>query len=137
MLRPILAILQLWIGGNGVSRAKNLAALAGILPVIALSGALTANLALAAAVFFALQPVMAPAWAAALAATAALLVASILVAVVYWLSERAWRRADRAAAASNAAKAESAMLIGTLASAFMSGVVSGMDRRHAPASAGD
>jgi hypothetical protein len=98
---------------------------------------LTANLALAAAVFFALQPVMAPVWAAALASTATLLLAAILVAAVYCLAGRARRRAARAAESSDAAKAESAMLMGTLASAFVSGVVSGMDRRHAPRPAGD
>jgi O-antigen/teichoic acid export membrane protein len=105
------------------------AAFAGILAVIALSGVLTTNLALAAAVFFALQSVMAPTWAAASAAAAALLLAPILIAVVYWLSKRARRNAARAAAESNAAKAESAMLMGAIASAFVSGVVSGMDRR--------
>jgi hypothetical protein len=132
MLRPILAILQLGIGRNGVSEAKRLAALAGVLGVILLSGALTANLALAAAIFLALQPIMAPAWAAALAAAAALLLASILVAAIRWLSGRARRRVNREAVASNATKAESAMLIGTLVSAFASGVISGMDRRPAP-----
>jgi hypothetical protein len=136
MPRPLLAMLQLWIG-NGVSEAKRMAALAGVLAVIALSGALTANLALAAAVFFALQPVMAPVWAAALASTATLLLAAILVAAVSCLAGRARRRAARAAESSDAAKAESAMLMGTLASAFVSGVVSGMDRRHAPRPAGD
>lgn len=129
MLRPFLAILQLWIGEDGASRAKHVAAVAGILAVIALSGALTTNFALAATVFLALQPVTAPAWAAAFAAAAALLLAPILIAVVYWLSKRARRHAARAIAEGNAAKAESAMLMGAIASAFVSGVVSGMDRR--------
>jgi len=57
-----------------------------------------------------------------------MLLASIVVCVIYWLPTRARRRPD--AAASDAA--ESAVLMRTLASAFMSGVVSGMDRRHAP-----
>lgn len=129
MLRPILTVLQLWIGGKGASEAKRLAALAGILGVVVLSGALTTNLALAAAVFLALQPVMEPAWAAALAGAAALLFGTILVAAICWHSGRARRRAIREATANNAAQAENAVLIGTLASAFLSGVVSGMDRR--------
>jgi hypothetical protein len=132
MLRPILTILQLWIGGKGASEAKHGAALAGVLGVVALSGALTTNVALAAAVFLALQPVMAPAWAAALAAAATFLFATILIAGICWVSGRARRRANREAAASNAAKAESAVLIGTLASAFWSGMVAGMDRHAAP-----
>lgn len=129
MLRPILTILQLWIGGKGASEAKRLAAVAGVVGVVAVSGALTANVALAAAVFLALQPVMEPAWAAALAAAATLLIATALIAGICWLSGRARRRATRKAAANNAAQAETAMLIGTLASAFLSGIVSGMDRR--------
>ena len=128
MLRPILRVLQLWIG-EGAFEARHLAALAGVLGVVAVSGALTANVALAAAVFLALQPVMEPAWAAALAAAATLLIATALIAGICWLSGRARRRATREAAANNAAQAETAVLIGTLASAFLSGIVSGMDRR--------
>ena len=59
-----------------------------------------------------------------------MLLASIVVCVTYWLPTRTRRRPD--AAASDAATAESAVLMRTLASAFMSSVVSGMDRRHAP-----
>jgi hypothetical protein len=129
MLRPVLAILQLWIGGNRASEVKRQAALAGVLGVIFLSGALTANLALAASVFLALQPIMAPAWAAVLAAAAALLLASVLIAAIYWLSGLARRRANREAAANASAKAENAVLIGTLASAFLTGMVSGLERR--------
>jgi hypothetical protein len=129
MLRPILTILQLWIGGKGASEAKRLAVLAGVLGVVALSGALTANVALAAAIFLALQPVMEPAWAAALAAAAAFLFATILIAGICWHSGRARRRAIREATASNATQAENAVWIGTLVSAFISGIVSGMDQR--------
>jgi len=129
MLRPVLAILQLWIGGNRAFEVKRQAAFAGVLGVIVLSGALTANLALAAAVFLALQPVMAPAWAAALAGAAALLLDSVLVAAIHWMSGLARRRANREAAANASAKAENAVLIGTLASAFLTGMVSGLERR--------
>ena len=132
MLRPILAIFKLGIGSNTLPEAKRLAALAGVLGVIVLSGALTTNLALAAAVFLALQPVMAPAWAATLAAAGAFLLALILVAAILWLWGRTRRRANREASASSAARAESAMLVGTLVSAFVSGVISGMDRSPAP-----
>lgn len=132
MLRPILAIFKLGIGSNSLPKAKRLAVLAGVLGVIVLSGALTTNLALAAAVFLALQTVMAPAWAAALAAVGALLLALMMVAAILWLSGRTRRRASQEAAANNAAKAESAILVGTLVSAFVSGVISGMDRSPVP-----
>jgi hypothetical protein len=130
MMRAILKVLHLWLGGNGASEAKRLAALAGAAGVLVLSSVLTANLSLAVAVFLALQSEVAPAWAAVLAAAATLLLASLLVATIYWLSGRAQRRANRAAAANVSAKAEDAMLYGTLAAAFFSGLASGMDRRQ-------
>jgi len=129
MLRPILTIFQFWIGGKGASEAKRLAVVAAVLGGVALSGALTANAALAAAVFLALQPVMEPAWAPAFAAAATLLLATILIVGICWLAGGARRRGIRDATANNAAQAETAVLIGTLASAFLSGIVSGMDRR--------
>ena len=134
MLRHLLASFRLSIGDACVAEAKRLAVLAGALLVVVISGALTINLALAAAVYLAFEPLVAPAWAALFAAGAALALASIVAAAIYWQSGRARRRARRAAAARMSAETQTAALLGSLAAAFVTGVASGMDRRRAPGS---
>jgi len=140
MLRAILTIVELWLAGNRAAEGKRAVAWAGVAAIIAFAGAIVANLGVAAAVFLAVQPALAPPWAALAAAGAAAALAGLLVGAIAWQGARARdRKARNAALAGNSgAKAENAILIGTLAAAFLSGIASGADRRQsAPSCARD
>ena len=129
MLRGILSVLQLVVAADRTAEAKRDFAWAAAAGVAAFLGAAMALLFASLAVFLALQPLMAPAWAALAAAGAALVVGAIPFVVFACRRSRARRRAARVPVTDP--KTESAVLIGTLASAFLSGVATGTGQRVA------
>jgi hypothetical protein len=129
MLRPILALIELWIVRHAI-HAKRAAALAGAAVIAAIASALTANLALAAAVYLAFEPAVGPARAALIASGAAMLLGAMLVGAILWVSARAQRGGRKPPAPASPAEASDPILLaGTLASAFLAGVISGMERQ--------
>jgi hypothetical protein len=128
MLRGILSVLQLLATRQTAEVKHDLAWVAAA----GLAGFLGAGVALlfgATAVFLALQPVIAAAWAALAAAGTALVLGALPFLVFVWRRGRARRRAAEAPVRDT--KAENAIRIGTLASAFLSGVATGAGQRAA------
>lgn len=138
MLRAMLTVAEFWIAGERAAEAKRRLARASLSFVFVLAGAVVANLCIAGAVFLAVQPALAPHWAALAAAGAALALPGALVGAIAWRGAQARARAANVAAASADPKTENAILIGTLAAAFLSGIASGAGRRpSAPLGARD
>lgn len=131
MLRGILSVLQLYVAAQQAAEAKRDLAWAAAAGVLGFAGVMVAMLFASVAVFLALQPVVAPAWAALAAAGTAVVLGALPLLVLVVRRQRARRRAAMAAAAIPHTKAENAMLIGTLASAFLSGIASGAGQKAA------
>ncbi len=133
MLRGILSVLQLYVAAQQAGSVKRDLAWAAAAGVLGFAGVMVAMLFASIAVFLALQPVIAPAWAALAAAGTAVVLGALPLAVLIVRRARARRRA--AALAATAAiphsKAENAVLFGTLASAFLSGIATGAGQRTA------
>lgn len=129
MLRGILAVLQLLLAARQTAEAKRDLAWGAAAGVMGFIGVSVAVLFASAAVFLALSPLIAPAWAALAAAATALALGALPLAVLAWRRARARRRAARTPQTD--AQAETAILFGTLASAFLSGVATGAGQRAA------
>lgn len=128
MLRPIVAIFQAFAASRAAGSAR-VTILAGIGVIVLLAGISAMHLAFAAAVFFALAPALGAAGAAALAAVAVAAIAALWIALLYWIA----RHEARGRAALDAETAEGALLWGTVASAFLTGLVAGLERHDARA----
>ena len=133
MLRGILSVLQLYLAAQQAAEVKRDLAWAAAAGVLGFAGVMVAMLFASVAVFLGLQPSVAPAWAALAAAATAVALGALPMLVLLVRRTRARRRAAIAAAAAAVphSKAENAMLIGTLASAFLSGVATGSGQRTA------
>ena len=133
MLRGILSVLQLYVAAQHAAEAKRDLAWAAAAGVLGFVGVMVAMLFASVAVFLGLQPLIAPAWAALAAAGTAVVLGALPLLVLLVRRTRARRRAAilAATAAAPHSKAENAMLIGTLASAFLSGIATGAGQRAA------
>jgi len=131
MLRGILSVLQLYVAAQQAAAAKRDLAWAAAAAVLGLAGIMVAMLFASVTVFLAVQPLVAPAWAALAAAGTAVVLGALPLIVLLVRRGRARRRAAAAAAAIPHIKADNAMLMGTLASAFLSGIANGLGQRAA------
>ena len=126
MLR-LLLILVSTLAGSCAHDPKRQLALAGAGAIVALAGAVAANIALAAAAFLLLAPRLGPAGAAALSAVIVAVVSAAGIGLLYWAAQRVPGRS--AAPARLAGRADEAAVIGTVVSAFLAGLVAGLDRK--------
>jgi hypothetical protein len=130
MLRPVLTIFHALAASRGCNSTR-IAVLAGAGVIVLVAGVSAMLIALAAAAFFAIEPALGAVWAAALAAVAVSAISALGIGLLAWIARREGRGSH--AATLDAGKADGALLLGTVASAFLTGLVAGLDRHEAAA----